>query len=84
MTARPWTRMLLANDPNTNPSKENEEKIWMEFIKSDEETVLILLMATIAGPYIATVAYWRSRVTSHPSSSSEFPIAPVTAPPRTR
>ncbi|GJT60661.1 hypothetical protein Tco_1004194 [Tanacetum coccineum] len=35
-------------------------------------------------PYIATVAYWRSRVTSHPSSSSEFPIAPVTAPPRTR
>ncbi|GKE00157.1 hypothetical protein Tco_1388140 [Tanacetum coccineum] len=34
-------------------------------------------------PYVATVAHWRSRVTSCPSSSSfEFPIAPVTAPPR--
>ncbi|GJY25058.1 hypothetical protein Tco_0399784 [Tanacetum coccineum] len=30
-------------------------------------------------PYVATVARWRSRVTSRPSSSSEFPImAPVT------
>ncbi|GKE34006.1 hypothetical protein Tco_1453328 [Tanacetum coccineum] len=35
-------------------------------------------------PYIATVARWRSRVTTGPSSSSEFPIAPVTAPPRIR
>ncbi|GJQ97928.1 hypothetical protein Tco_0009067 [Tanacetum coccineum] len=32
-------------------------------------------------PYIATVAHWRSRVTTRPSSSHEFPIAPVTAPP---
>ncbi|GKD26054.1 hypothetical protein Tco_1232268, partial [Tanacetum coccineum] len=32
-------------------------------------------------PYVATVARWRSRVTTHPSSSSKFPIAPVTAPP---
>ncbi|GJV52226.1 gag-pol polyprotein [Tanacetum coccineum] len=32
-------------------------------------------------PYVATVARWRSRVTTRPSSSSEFPIAPVTAPP---
>ncbi|GJX43069.1 putative reverse transcriptase domain-containing protein [Tanacetum coccineum] len=31
-------------------------------------------------PYVATVARWRSRVTTRPSSSSEFPIAPVTAP----
>ncbi|GKE22939.1 hypothetical protein Tco_1434451, partial [Tanacetum coccineum] len=31
-------------------------------------------------PYVATVARWRSRVTAHPSSSSEFPIALVTAP----
>ncbi|GJR53073.1 hypothetical protein Tco_1403594 [Tanacetum coccineum] len=31
-------------------------------------------------PYVATVARWRSRVTAHPSSLSEFPIAPVTAP----
>ncbi|GJQ91723.1 hypothetical protein Tco_0002862 [Tanacetum coccineum] len=31
-------------------------------------------------PYVATVARWRSRVTARPSSSSEFPIAPVTAP----
>ncbi|GKC29423.1 hypothetical protein Tco_1036717 [Tanacetum coccineum] len=30
---------------------------------------------------IATIARWRSRVTTRPSSSSEFPIAPVTAPP---
>ncbi|GJZ10363.1 hypothetical protein Tco_0545122, partial [Tanacetum coccineum] len=32
-------------------------------------------------PYVATVARWRSRVTTHPSSSSEFPITLVTAPP---
>ncbi|GJS61768.1 retrovirus-related pol polyprotein from transposon TNT 1-94 [Tanacetum coccineum] len=32
-------------------------------------------------PYVATVARWRSRVTARPSSSSEFPIAPVIAPP---
>ncbi|GJR45166.1 hypothetical protein Tco_1313269 [Tanacetum coccineum] len=35
-------------------------------------------------PYVATVARWRSRVTARPSSSHEFPIAPVTAPPRIR
>ncbi|GJS73853.1 hypothetical protein Tco_0706694 [Tanacetum coccineum] len=35
-------------------------------------------------PYVATIARWRSRVTTHPSSSSEFPIAPVTAPPGIR
>ncbi|GJU44201.1 hypothetical protein Tco_1201467 [Tanacetum coccineum] len=33
-------------------------------------------------PYVATIARWRSRVTARPSSSSEFPIAPVTAPPK--
>ncbi|GJY43258.1 hypothetical protein Tco_0431471 [Tanacetum coccineum] len=31
-------------------------------------------------PYVATVACWRSRVTARPSSSSEFPIAPVMPP----
>ncbi|GKA46771.1 hypothetical protein Tco_0739654 [Tanacetum coccineum] len=31
-------------------------------------------------PYVAIVAHSRSRVTAHPLSSSEFPIAPVTAP----
>ncbi|GJW48174.1 putative ribonuclease H-like domain-containing protein [Tanacetum coccineum] len=35
-------------------------------------------------PYVATVARWRSRVTARPSSSFEFPIAPVTAPPGIR
>ncbi|GJT23419.1 hypothetical protein Tco_0893356 [Tanacetum coccineum] len=35
-------------------------------------------------PYVATVACWRSRVTIHPSSSYEFPIAPVTSPPEIR
>ncbi|GJT76379.1 putative reverse transcriptase domain-containing protein [Tanacetum coccineum] len=35
-------------------------------------------------PYVATVARCRSKVTAHPSSSSEFPIAPVTAPPGIR
>ncbi|GKB76510.1 hypothetical protein Tco_0943405, partial [Tanacetum coccineum] len=35
-------------------------------------------------PYVATIARWRSRVTTRPSSSSEFPIAPVTAPPGIR
>ncbi|GKF88730.1 hypothetical protein Tco_0262693, partial [Tanacetum coccineum] len=32
-------------------------------------------------PYIMVVARWRSKVASHPSSSSEFPIAPVIALP---
>ncbi|GJW16381.1 hypothetical protein Tco_0020514 [Tanacetum coccineum] len=35
-------------------------------------------------PYVATVARWRSRVTARPSSSSEFLIAHVTAPPGIR
>ncbi|GKF61097.1 hypothetical protein Tco_0181151, partial [Tanacetum coccineum] len=35
-------------------------------------------------PYVATVAHWRSRVTSRASSSFEFPIALVTAPPEIR
>ncbi|GJR07174.1 putative reverse transcriptase domain-containing protein [Tanacetum coccineum] len=35
-------------------------------------------------PYVATVARWRSKVTARPSSSSEFPIAPITAPSRIR
>ncbi|GJS66863.1 putative reverse transcriptase domain-containing protein [Tanacetum coccineum] len=36
------------------------------------------------GPYVATVARWRSRVTTRPSSLSEFPIALVIAPPGIR
>ncbi|GKD72054.1 hypothetical protein Tco_1330336 [Tanacetum coccineum] len=32
-------------------------------------------------PYVATIARWRSRVTTRPSSSSEFPIAHVTVTP---
>ncbi|GKC94559.1 hypothetical protein Tco_1160001, partial [Tanacetum coccineum] len=35
-------------------------------------------------PYLATIARWRSRVTARPSSSSEFPISPITAPPEIR
>ncbi|GKG34074.1 hypothetical protein Tco_0434233, partial [Tanacetum coccineum] len=35
-------------------------------------------------PHVATVAHWRSSVTAHASSSFEFPIAPVTAPPEIR
>ncbi|GJT51284.1 hypothetical protein Tco_0977441 [Tanacetum coccineum] len=35
-------------------------------------------------PYVATIARWRSRVTARPSSSHEFPIAPVTALPGIR
>ncbi|GJW84876.1 hypothetical protein Tco_0158021 [Tanacetum coccineum] len=35
-------------------------------------------------PYVATVARWRSRVTTRSPSPSDFPIAPVTAPPGTR
>nr|GEW96243.1 DNA-directed DNA polymerase [Tanacetum cinerariifolium] len=34
--------------------------------------------------YVTTIARWRSRVTTRSSSPSDFPIAPVTAPPRTR
>ncbi|GJT58430.1 putative reverse transcriptase domain-containing protein [Tanacetum coccineum] len=35
-------------------------------------------------PYVATVARWRSRVTTRSSSTSKFPIALVTAPPGIR
>ncbi|GKG20748.1 hypothetical protein Tco_0380549, partial [Tanacetum coccineum] len=35
-------------------------------------------------PYVMIVAGWRSKVASRPSSSSEFPIAPITAPPGIR
>nr|GEV59203.1 putative reverse transcriptase domain-containing protein [Tanacetum cinerariifolium] len=35
-------------------------------------------------PYVITVSHWRSRVTTHSSSPSDFPIAPVTAPHRIR
>ncbi|GKC40386.1 hypothetical protein Tco_1052770 [Tanacetum coccineum] len=35
-------------------------------------------------PYVMAVARWRSKVASRPSSSSEFPIALVTALPRIR
>nr|GFC03131.1 hypothetical protein [Tanacetum cinerariifolium] len=35
-------------------------------------------------PYVTTVAHWRSRVTTCSSSPSDFPIALVTAPPKTR
>ncbi|GJT63727.1 hypothetical protein Tco_1015207 [Tanacetum coccineum] len=35
-------------------------------------------------PYVATVARWRSRVTTRSPSPSDFPIAPVTAPPGIR
>ncbi|GKA47266.1 hypothetical protein Tco_0740149 [Tanacetum coccineum] len=35
-------------------------------------------------PYVATISRWRSRVTARPSSSSEFPIAPITTPSRIR
>ncbi|GKB65140.1 putative reverse transcriptase domain-containing protein, partial [Tanacetum coccineum] len=34
--------------------------------------------------YVATVSRWRSRVTTRSSSPSNFPIAPITAPPGTR
>ncbi|GKC64145.1 hypothetical protein Tco_1096743 [Tanacetum coccineum] len=40
--------------------------------------------SSLTDPYVATVARWRSRVTAHPSSSSAFPIAPVTVSPRIR
>ncbi|GJU83147.1 hypothetical protein Tco_1285512 [Tanacetum coccineum] len=34
-------------------------------------------------PYVAIVAHWRSRVTTRSPSPSDFPIAPVTASPKT-
>ncbi|GJX37488.1 hypothetical protein Tco_0250791 [Tanacetum coccineum] len=50
------------------------------------ETTLVASPTGLCGldPYVATVARWRSRVTARPSSSHEFPIAPVTAPPGIR
>ncbi|GKD22159.1 hypothetical protein Tco_1223862 [Tanacetum coccineum] len=35
-------------------------------------------------PYMMVVARWRSKLASRPSSSSKFPIAPITASPRIR
>ncbi|GJT28095.1 hypothetical protein Tco_0908370 [Tanacetum coccineum] len=35
-------------------------------------------------PYVMAVARWRSKVASHPSLASEYPIAPITAPPGIR
>ncbi|GKF83201.1 hypothetical protein Tco_0244857, partial [Tanacetum coccineum] len=35
-------------------------------------------------PYVDNIARWRSMVTARPSSSSEFPISPVTTPPGIR
>nr|GEX31325.1 putative reverse transcriptase domain-containing protein [Tanacetum cinerariifolium] len=34
--------------------------------------------------YMIAISHWRSKVASHPSSSSEYPIAPIVAPLRTR
>ncbi|GKF07370.1 hypothetical protein Tco_0041594, partial [Tanacetum coccineum] len=42
------------------------------------------VVETTLDPYVATVARWRSRVTTRPLSSSEFPITPVTVPPEIR
>ncbi|GJZ81894.1 hypothetical protein Tco_0646888 [Tanacetum coccineum] len=46
------------------------------------ETTLVASPTELCGldPYVTTIARWRSRVTTLPSSLSEFPIAPVTAP----
>nr|GEZ21325.1 hypothetical protein [Tanacetum cinerariifolium] len=35
-------------------------------------------------PYMIAIAHWRSKEASHPSSSSEYPIAPIVSPPETR
>nr|GEZ35539.1 hypothetical protein [Tanacetum cinerariifolium] len=35
-------------------------------------------------PYMIVIDHWRSKVASYPSSSSEYPIAPIVALPRTR
>ncbi|GJZ30481.1 hypothetical protein Tco_0575528 [Tanacetum coccineum] len=50
------------------------------------ETTLVASPTRLCGldPYVATVARWRSRVTTRLSSSSKFPIAYVTAPPGIR
>nr|GFB07787.1 hypothetical protein [Tanacetum cinerariifolium] len=33
---------------------------------------------------MTVITHWRSKVASHPSSSSEYPIASIVAPPETR
>nr|GEY09415.1 hypothetical protein [Tanacetum cinerariifolium] len=35
-------------------------------------------------PYMTAISHWRSKVASHPLSSSEYPNAPIVAPPGTR
>ncbi|GJU12428.1 hypothetical protein Tco_1134824 [Tanacetum coccineum] len=52
-----------------------------------EKTLVASPPGLVLGPYrtlCASRCSLESRVTIHPSSSSEFPIAPVTAPPRIR
>ncbi|GKD07782.1 hypothetical protein Tco_1187467, partial [Tanacetum coccineum] len=47
-------------------------------------TSVVALETSSIAPIISSAALVRSRVTAHPLSSSEFPIAPVTAPPEIR
>ncbi|GJR55204.1 hypothetical protein Tco_1405725 [Tanacetum coccineum] len=55
--------------------------LWKPY---DPERIPSQCRYQVSWPYVAIVARWRSWVTTHPSSSSEFPIAPVTALPRIR
>ncbi|GKB09709.1 hypothetical protein Tco_0838021 [Tanacetum coccineum] len=50
-------------------------------IFGDIPTIILL---TYVDPYEMVVARWRTKVASCPSSSSDFPISPVTAPTGTR
>ncbi|GKB45494.1 hypothetical protein Tco_0896247 [Tanacetum coccineum] len=49
--------------------------------KENSTIAPVISPASPVDPYVMTVAHWRSKVASRPSSSSEFPFAFVTAPP---
>ncbi|GKE87524.1 hypothetical protein Tco_1564999, partial [Tanacetum coccineum] len=71
----PPSRVLLFGDiPTVIPST--------SVVTLETSTIApVISSAAPVDPYVATVARWRSRVTTRASSPSEFPIAPVTTPP---
>nr|GFB22980.1 hypothetical protein [Tanacetum cinerariifolium] len=89
----PPSRVILFGDiPAVIPSISMvapETSTTTRIITSAAPLVVKTLVASPTGlcgldPYMTTIAHWRSKVASHPSSSSEYPIAPIVAPPGTR
>ncbi|GJV91258.1 hypothetical protein Tco_1539071 [Tanacetum coccineum] len=75
MTSRPRTRI---------PSRPRLKIMAASAIAISSDSSDESVGSPPSDPYVATVARWRSRVTARSPSPSDFPIAPITAPPGTR